>query len=76
MKRLYIVLFILAISLTGISLGEENCAQSEVKAIKNVLLDYVEGYWEGNVERVGRSLHPNLVKRSIVSLPDTGRDLM
>jgi len=76
MKRAYILIFIFAFSLTGISSGEEDRAESEKQAIESILLDYVEGYWEGNVERMERALHPNLVKRGIVSLPETGRDLM
>jgi hypothetical protein len=76
MKRTYIFVFIFAISLTGISLGEENRAESEKQAIESILLDYVEGYWEGDVERMEQALHPDLVKRSVISLPETGRNLM
>ena len=76
MKRAYILVFIFALFLTGISLGEKDRVKSEEQAIESILLDYVEGYWEGNVERMKRALHPNLVKRGIVSLPETGRDLM
>ena len=76
MKRVIITIFVLVFSLTGISLGEEDSVKSEKQAIQSILLDYVEGYWEGNVERMERALHPNLVKRGIVNLTETGRDLM
>ena len=76
MKRASIFVFIFVISLTGVSVGEENCIKSEEKAIEKTLMDYVEGYWEGSAERLERALHPNLVKRSVVSLPETGRNLM
>ncbi len=33
--------------------------------IREVALDYIEGWFEGDAERMARSLHPNLAKRSI-----------
>jgi hypothetical protein len=41
-------------------------------AIRATALDYVEGWYEGNAERMGRSLHPELVKR-IIARDSTGR---
>ena len=32
-------------------------------AIKATALDYIEGWYEGNAERMERALHPKLVKR-------------
>jgi hypothetical protein len=37
------------------------------KAIKAAALDYIEGWYEGNAERMARAVHPELVKRLIVT---------
>jgi hypothetical protein len=34
-------------------------------AIEAAILDYFEGWYTGDPERVGRALHPDLVKRSV-----------
>jgi len=36
-------------------------------AITQTALDYIEGWYEGNVERMTRALHPELVKRIVVT---------
>ena len=41
-------------------------------AIREVALDYIEGWFEGDAERMARSLHPNLAKRSIRYDTDAG----
>ena len=38
-------------------------SDSEQEAIKQTALDYIEGWYEGNSERMERSLHPELSKR-------------
>jgi hypothetical protein len=40
--------------------------------IRQAALDYIEGYYEGNAERMERALHPELAKR-IVRTNDQGR---
>jgi hypothetical protein len=43
-------------------------------AIKQTALDYIEGWWEGNAERMERALHPDLAKRIINTNPQNGRN--
>jgi hypothetical protein len=43
---------------------------ADAAAIKQAALDYIEGWYEGNAERMERSLHPELAKR----LVDTDRN--
>jgi hypothetical protein len=38
-------------------------------AIKQTALDYIEGWYEGNAERMERSLHPELAKRNVHTDP-------
>ena len=49
---------------------------AESAAIRATALDYVEGWYEGNPERMGRALHPELVKRIVVSDTATGRSVL
>ena len=59
MKRLITVL------LLGIcSLGYSQVADSV--AIRQTLLDYVEGYYNADWQRVAKAVHPELVKRIIM----------
>jgi hypothetical protein len=45
-------------------------------SIHATALDYVEGWYEGNPERMGRALHPELVKRIVVSDTATKRSVL
>ena len=45
-------------------------------AIVEAALDYVDGWYEGNAERMDKALHPNLAKRMIRTHPGTGRSLL
>jgi len=45
-------------------------------SIRATALDYVEGWYEGNPERMGRALHPELVKRIVASDTATKRSVL
>ncbi len=45
-------------------------------AIRATALDYVEGWYEGNAERMSRALHPELVKRIVVTDTATKRSVI
>lgn len=46
-----------------------NAQSANDAAIKQTALDYIEGWYEGNAERMERSLHPELAKRIVRSNP-------
>lgn len=49
--------------------------QSEDLAqIRQAALDYMQGWYEADAERMGRSLHPELAKRRIPRDPHTGEE--
>ena len=50
-----------------LALAAEARAQSpaDAAAIKQAALDYIEGWYEGNAERMERALHPELAKRIV-----------
>ncbi len=55
---------ILAITLAAALLSPARAQSPEdTTAIKATALDYIEGWYEGNAERMERALHPKLVKR-------------
>ncbi len=44
-----------------------NASAEDLEAIRQTSLDYIEGWYDANPERMERSLHPDLVKRIIRS---------
>src|SRR4029453_14554952 len=48
---------------------------ADAAAIKATALDYIEGWYEGNPERMERALHPDLAKR-IVRTNDRGQSML
>jgi hypothetical protein len=44
-------------------------------AIRQAALDYIEGWYEGNAERMERALHPDLAKR-IINTDQRGRNVL
>src|SRR5262249_42758270 len=62
-----------AILLPGFGLGDEGASAADQAAIKQAALDYIEGWYEGNADRMERSLHPELAKRIVRTDPKTGR---
>jgi hypothetical protein len=49
---------------------------ADSSSIRATALDYVEGWYEGNPERMGRALHPELVKRIVASDTATKRSVL
>lgn len=45
---------------------------SDREGIRRAALDYMQGWYEGDAERMRRSLHDGLVKRVIHADPETG----
>lgn len=47
--------------------AQTTAANTEEAAIRAAALDYIEGWYEGNAERMERALHPDLAKRIVIS---------
>jgi hypothetical protein len=45
-------------------------------AIRTTALDYAEGWYTGDAERMGRAVHPELVKRIVVADTATGKSVL
>lgn len=52
---------------------EVEAGNSEAAAIKQAALDYIEGWYNGDAERMERALHPELAKRIVNTDPKSGR---
>ncbi len=62
------ILLISVIILTfhGLSVqAQMTVSETDKAAIKQTALDYIEGWYEGNAERMERALHPELAKRIV-----------
>ena len=45
--------------------AQESVSAADSAAIRMAALDYIDGYYTGDAERMRRSLHPDLVKRIV-----------
>ena len=70
-----IALFLAFLTLLSFTVGYSQTTD-ESSAIRSAAMDYVEGWYEGNVERMKRSLHPDLVKRAVFEHPKTKRPIL
>lgn len=48
-------------------------AAADSAAIRAAALDYIDGWYEGDAERMERALHPHLAKRMVYADPQSGR---
>jgi len=49
--------------------AQTSASDADREAIKQTALDYIEGWYEGNPERMERALHPDLAKRIVMTNP-------
>jgi hypothetical protein len=66
-------LFLALLALPPVAHAQTAADSSSIRA---TALDYVEGWYEGNPERMGRALHPELVKRIVETDTATKRSVL
>ncbi len=65
MRKVILVLVIgLVFCVSGLK-AQTTDSDADKAAIKQTALDYIEGWYEGNAERMERALHPDLAKRIV-----------
>src|SRR5262252_8145118 len=64
-KSIFLLVVILALCAHRAEAQTTNASAADQAAIKQTALDYIEGWYEGNAERMERSLHPDLAKRIV-----------
>lgn len=68
MQRLVTLFFLLLfVSVVHAQAQTQPQPSADADAIKQTALDYIEGWYEGNAERMERALHPELAKRIVRS---------
>jgi hypothetical protein len=75
MKRIAIALALVTCLAIPVLAQETKVDESDMKAIGQAALDYVQGYFEGSGERMERGLNPEFHKLYVRALPN-GRDLL
>ena len=66
-------LMLLSTAAAGVARAQ---SAADSAAIRATALDYAEGWYEGNAERMARALHPELVKRIVVRDTTTGKTMV
>jgi hypothetical protein len=72
MKLILILIVSIFFFVAGVKAQTASAPNEDREAIKQTALDYIEGWYEGNADRMERALHPDLAKR-IVNTNDRGR---
>ena len=75
MRNLLLILlggFVFCVASVSHVHGQTPVSDADRQAITQTALDYVEGWYEGNPDRMERALHPDLAKR-VVFTDDKGR---
>lgn len=74
MKKAALFLFLLTVFAFQAN-AQAKVSDEDKAAITATALDYIEGWYEGNAERMERALHPDLAKR-IVRTNDKGQSAL
>lgn len=73
MHKFSILVVLMLTTFTMAAHREVTISPSDATAIKQTALDYIEGWYEGNAERMERSLHPELAKRIVFTDQNSGK---
>jgi len=73
MRLSLLALMVLSTAVIGVARAQ---TAADSGAIRATALDYVEGWYEGNADRMARALHPELVKRIVVRDTTTGKSMV
>lgn len=73
MRKLALVFAIILLACFSEARAQTAAAAADAAAIKQTALDYIEGWYEGNAERMEKALHPELAKRMVETNPANGK---
>ena len=68
--KLMIAMCLMAGILSALPAHAGEGPKEERAAIEAAARDYIDGWYEGDAERMARALHPDLAKRTVRALPD------
>ncbi len=75
MRNFVLVLFAVFTLVFSVGAVEKVDLEKEKTAIEKATLDYIEGYFSGNVERMDRALSPDLTKKGVRKERGTGQTI-
>ncbi len=61
------------LALSFVTVPVDAQTDADVTAVRAAALDYIEGWYTGNAERMERALHPELAKRIVLTNPQSGK---
>ena len=73
MRNTLLAVVVILIASASAVRAQTTPSSPEAAAIKQTALDYIEGWYEGNAERMERALHPELAKRIVRTNPQNNR---
>jgi hypothetical protein len=68
----FIVFVLLLLSVAG----AQAQSPADSASIRDAALDYIEGWYDGDADRMATAVHPDLVKRIVVTDPGNGRNVL
>jgi hypothetical protein len=73
MKNTILILIVGLIFCVSSVQAQTTVSETDKAAIKQTALDYIEGWYEGNAERMERAVHPDLAKRIVNPHPENNK---
>ena len=73
MRNLCLLSLSLLLTLASAARAQTTAPNADAAAIRQTALDYIEGWYEGNAERMERALHPELAKRIVRTNPQNNQ---
>ena len=68
--------FVLIVAFMIFTLSAQAQTSADSAAIRRTALNYVEGWYEGNAERMESALHPELAKRIVLKDEQSGKSFL
>lgn len=73
MRNICLALLLILMTFASDAHSQTTQPNADAAAIRQTALDYIEGWYEGNVERMERALHPELAKRIVRTNPQNNQ---
>jgi Putative lumazine-binding len=70
MKHIILILAVVLTAFISSAVAQTAPSDADKAAITATALDYIEGWYEGNPDRMERALHPDLAKRIVFTNPE------
>ena len=73
MRNILLTVVLILIACASAVRAQTTVTNADGAAIRQTALDYIEGWYEGNAERMERALHPELAKRIVRTNPQNNQ---